>query len=144
MSFLGFIISARSVQMDPAKNRVVTDWPTPSTCKKLQRFVGYANFYRHFISSSHRHCPHLSECSLLVLQLNSRQARWALFFNHFDFSLSYRPGSKNIKPNALSWQFQPDHSSTQPGSVLPPACIIGSNLRGGGQGKMLPGRASCS
>ena len=24
-------------------------------------------------------------------RLNSRQARWALFFNRFNFSLSYRP-----------------------------------------------------
>ncbi len=35
-------------------------------------------------------------------RLNSRQARWALFFGRFDFSISYRPGSKNIKPDALS------------------------------------------
>ncbi len=34
-------------------------------------------------------------------RLNSRQARWALFFGRFDFSISYRPGSKNIKPDAL-------------------------------------------
>ncbi len=41
-------------------------------------------------------------------RLNSRQARWALFFGRFDFSISYRPGSKNIKPDALSRIF--DHS----------------------------------
>ena len=35
-------------------------------------------------------------------RLNSRQARWALFFSRFDFHLAYRPGSKNIKPDALS------------------------------------------
>ena len=27
-------------------------------------------------------------------RLNSRQARWELFFNRFDFTLSYRPGSR--------------------------------------------------
>ncbi len=41
-------------------------------------------------------------------RLNSRQARWALFFGRFDFSISYCPGSKNIKPDALSPIF--DHS----------------------------------
>lgn len=30
-------------------------------------------------------------------RLNARQARWALFFNRFNFSLSFRPGSKNVK-----------------------------------------------
>ncbi len=41
-------------------------------------------------------------------RFNFRHARWALFFSHFDFSISYRPGSKNIKPDALSHIF--DHS----------------------------------
>ncbi|KAI3354811.1 hypothetical protein L3Q82_004536 [Scortum barcoo] len=37
-------------------------------------------------------------------RLNSRQARWALFFffSRFRFTLSYRPGSQNAKPDALS------------------------------------------
>lgn len=30
--------------------------------------------------------------------LNPRQASWALFFNNFDFVLSYPPGSKNQMP----------------------------------------------
>jgi len=35
-------------------------------------------------------------------RLNFRQARWTLFFNRILFTLSYRPGSRNIKPDALS------------------------------------------
>ena len=58
--------------------------------------------------------------------LNSRQARWALFFNRFSFSLSYRPGSKNIKPDALSRQFQPDESPAHPEGILPPSWVIGA------------------
>ena len=57
-------------------------------------------------------------------RLSSRQARWALFFNRFDFSLSYRPGSKNAKPDALSRQHQP--YSSQPENILTPTCIIGA------------------
>ena len=34
--------------------------------------------------------------------LNPRQARWSLLFNHFNFTMSYRPGSRNVKPDALS------------------------------------------
>lgn len=30
-------------------------------------------------------------------RLNTRQARWVLFFGHFNFSLTYRPHSKNAK-----------------------------------------------
>ncbi len=46
-------------------------------------------------------------------RLNSRQARWALFFGRLDFSISYWPGSKNIKPDALSRVFLRDWLSLQ-------------------------------
>jgi len=52
-------------------------------------------------------------------RLNSRQARWALFFNRFDFTLSYRPGSRNVKPDALSCQFEPENAPKDPTSILP-------------------------
>uniref|UniRef100_A0A673JPB4 Zgc:101569 n=1 Tax=Sinocyclocheilus rhinocerous TaxID=307959 RepID=A0A673JPB4_9TELE len=34
-------------------------------------------------------------------RLNPRQTRWALFFTRFDFSVTYRPGSRNTKADAL-------------------------------------------
>ena len=34
--------------------------------------------------------------------LNQRQIRWSLFLSKFDFRISYRPGSKNCKPDSLS------------------------------------------
>jgi hypothetical protein len=57
-------------------------------------------------------------------RLNSRQARWALFFGRFDFSLTYRPGSQNGKPDALSRLYSPEDPSTEPTTILPPACRI--------------------
>ncbi|KAM9740434.1 uncharacterized protein ACNS7B_011878 isoform 1-T1 [Menidia menidia] len=55
-------------------------------------------------------------------RLNPRQARWALFFGRFNFSLSYRPGSKNVKPDALSRIFEKeeDHDRER-GFILPDA-----------------------
>ena len=35
--------------MDPAKVSAVADWPTPDSRKKVQQFIGFANFYRRFI-----------------------------------------------------------------------------------------------
>ncbi len=49
--------------------------------------------------------------------LNSRQARWSLFLNHFNFTLSYCPGSSNVKPDALSCQFEPEDTSRTPSSI---------------------------
>lgn len=58
-------------------------------------------------------------------RLSSRQARWALFFERFDFTLTYRPGSRNIKPDALSRQFTAETPS-EPETILPSSCVIAS------------------
>ncbi|KAF7641342.1 hypothetical protein LDENG_00284500, partial [Lucifuga dentata] len=58
-------------------------------------------------------------------RLNSRQARWSLFFSRFNFTLSYRPGSRNIKPDALSHQFQDEvESGPHSDAILPASCIV--------------------
>ena len=49
VSFLGFIVAPGRVQMDPAKVSTVAEWPTPDSCKKVQQFLGFANFYRRFV-----------------------------------------------------------------------------------------------
>lgn len=48
-SFLRYIITPGSIQMDPAKISAVLDWPNPDSRKQLQRFLRYANFYHRFI-----------------------------------------------------------------------------------------------
>lgn len=48
-AFLGLIISPGGVAMDQSKVDTVVSWPTPCTVKDLQRFLGFANFYKHFI-----------------------------------------------------------------------------------------------
>ncbi len=49
VSFLGYIISSEGMRMDPDKVKAVMDWPSPDSRKALQRFLGFANFYRRFI-----------------------------------------------------------------------------------------------
>ena len=49
VSFLGFVMSRNSIQMDPAKVSTVEEWPTPTSHMQVQRFLGFANFYRRFI-----------------------------------------------------------------------------------------------
>uniref|UniRef100_A0A3P9KUB3 Gypsy retrotransposon integrase-like protein 1 n=1 Tax=Oryzias latipes TaxID=8090 RepID=A0A3P9KUB3_ORYLA len=56
-------------------------------------------------------------------RVNSRQARWALFFNRFNFTLSYRPGSKNTKADALS------RREGEPVAVPPPEFILPQSAR---------------
>lgn len=59
-------------------------------------------------------------------RLNARQARWSLFFSRFNFTLSFRPGSKNVKPDALSRQFSAPGTLHAPETVLPSRCLVGA------------------
>ncbi len=245
VAFLGYIISQEGVAMDESKVHAVLNWPLPSNIKELQRFLGFANFYRRFIrgfssiaapltnmtkKGLHRlqwtavahkafdqlkhqfttapilHHPDpnspfvvevdasnigigailsqrqgdpakLYPCAyysrnltpternydvgdreLLAIKsaleewrhwlegarhpftvltdhrnleylktarrLNPRQARWSLFFSCFVFTVTYRPGTKNIKADALSRQFEKGSELTQPENVISPTIII--------------------
>ncbi len=234
--------------MDNSKIQAVTEWPQPSTIKELQRFLGFANFYRHFIrnysmiaspltsllkgkpsmlrwsneataafnklKSSFTSAPILkhpdpnlpfvlevdaSDCGIRGVlsqrhgqpaklypcaffsrkltsaernydvgnkellsmkaaieewrhwlegaihpfqvimdhknleyvksaqRLNPRQARWLLFFSRFQFTVTYRPGSKNSKADALSRRHDPPFQEHSPEPILPPSVIAPVN-----------------
>jgi hypothetical protein len=49
IEYLGLIISAGQVEMDPVKVAGVAEWPAPTSRKEVQQFLGFANFYRRFI-----------------------------------------------------------------------------------------------
>lgn len=52
-----------------------------------------------------------------------RGAQWSLFFIRLNFTLSYRPGSKNYRTDVLSRQFMPNQDSIPCDTILPyPAC----------------------
>ncbi|KAI7797064.1 hypothetical protein IRJ41_012065 [Triplophysa rosa] len=239
VSFLGHVISPRGIEPDDAKIKAVAMWGTPDSRKALQRFLGFANFYRRFIRGfgqvaapltaltstkipfswnalaqvafdklksrfvsapvlclpdpdrqfivevdasdvgvgavlsqraehdgkvhpcaffSHRLSPaernyDIGNRELLAVRLalgewrhwlegttqpflvwtdhknleyvrsakrlSARQARWALFFGRFNFTLSYRPGSKNVKPDALSRLFEDSDRVSSVDPILP-------------------------
>jgi hypothetical protein len=47
--YLGHLISAQGIEMDPAKVKVIVDWPKPECVRDIQSFLGFANYYRRFI-----------------------------------------------------------------------------------------------
>ena len=42
--FLGYIISAKEIQVDPSKVEAIKSWPTPSFMQDVQSFHGLASF----------------------------------------------------------------------------------------------------
>ncbi|XP_059355260.1 uncharacterized protein LOC132092842 [Carassius carassius] len=51
VQFLGYNISSSGIRMEEGKVNAIRDWPTPTTIKELQWFLGFANFYRWFIQN---------------------------------------------------------------------------------------------
>ncbi len=67
------------------------------------------------VITDHKNLQYLQEAK----RLNPRQAIWALFFTRFRFKISYHPGSKNIKADALSRLHQPDPTPEEQEPILP-------------------------
>ena len=47
MTFVGYLVSKEGT----SKVYAILDWPTPTTVKEVQSYLGFANFYRKFIKN---------------------------------------------------------------------------------------------
>ena len=50
VNYLGHRVSAEGFATDPSKITDVTNWSTPSTLKELRSFLGFASYYRRYVS----------------------------------------------------------------------------------------------
>jgi hypothetical protein len=64
IEYLGVIISHNKVEMDLVKIAGVADWPTLSNKKEVQSFVGFINFYQHFIPGFSHHAHALFDLTM--------------------------------------------------------------------------------
>ncbi|CAJ0949465.1 unnamed protein product [Ranitomeya imitator] len=86
--------------------------------------------WRHWLEGAkHRMVVLMDHKNLTYLEsakrLNPRQARWSLFFSRFDFVVSYLPGSKNVKADALSRSFVPDSPGVpEPAGILKEGHVV--------------------
>jgi hypothetical protein len=49
--FLGYVVSAKYVEMDEAKVKAIQEWPTPRSITDVRSFHGLAIFYRRFVEN---------------------------------------------------------------------------------------------
>ncbi|KAK3526593.1 hypothetical protein QTP70_030729 [Hemibagrus guttatus] len=72
------------------------------------------------VLTDHKNLEYLRDAK----KLNPRQAKWALFFTRFNFTISYRPGSKNVKADALSHINSPEESTDDPEPIIPEKLFV--------------------
>ena len=49
LPFLGHVVSAAGVRVDPQKVAAVRDWPVPASVTQVRSFLGLANYFRKFM-----------------------------------------------------------------------------------------------
>jgi Reverse transcriptase (RNA-dependent DNA polymerase) len=49
IKYLGLVVKEGKLAMDSTKLKGVLDWPAPKTVKEVQSFIGFKNFYHHFV-----------------------------------------------------------------------------------------------
>ena len=83
IKYLGFILSKDGLKMDPSKVQTIQDWPEPHKIKDIQSFLGFANFYCHFISD-------YSNIFVPLMLLTLKGIKW-------DFSDATRQAFQSLK-----------------------------------------------
>ncbi|CCO35936.1 hypothetical protein RSOLAG1IB_11869 [Rhizoctonia solani AG-1 IB] len=51
VEYLGIIVSDKGFSLDKLKIQAVQEWPTPTTVKQVQSFLGFANFVCRFVAN---------------------------------------------------------------------------------------------
>ncbi len=85
--------------------------------------------WRHWLEGAHHPFQVITDHKNLeyikcAKRLNPRQARWSLFFTRFRFTVTYRPGNKNGKADALSRRFDSNETPCCQGPILSPSVIV--------------------
>jgi hypothetical protein len=61
VAFLGHVLSAEGVVVDPSKIKAVSKWQSPKSMTEIRSFLGFASYYRQFIENFSKIAKTMSE-----------------------------------------------------------------------------------
>ncbi|KAA3481064.1 Retrotransposable element Tf2 [Gossypium australe] len=112
--FLGHIISAEGIRVDPSKISAIIDWKPPRNVSEVKSFSGLAGYYRQFVKGFSMITTPMTkllrkdvkfECLKYLMtpkDLNLRQQRWLELLKDYELIIDYHPGKANVVADALS------------------------------------------
>ena len=116
MPFLGHVVSAAGVSVDPDKTAVIQRWETPYSVREVQSFLGFANWFRMYIPGYSQHIAPLTE-----LTKKNVPFRWTSQCQHcFDWLKGCRqqPPVLALPDYQQQFEVRADASSMGVGAVL--------------------------
>jgi RNase H-like domain found in reverse transcriptase/Integrase zinc binding domain/Reverse transcriptase (RNA-dependent DNA polymerase) len=116
VDFLGHVVSANGIAVEPVKIDAIQAWPTPTSLLNLMSFLGLANFYRRFVANFSVKASPLTD-----LLKKDRPFAWTptqeTAFNTLKEALTHAPVLRPADPS-LPFTLTTDASSFAIGGVL--------------------------
>lgn len=75
VQYLGHLISEEGVSTDPSKISTVANWPHPTNSSELRSFLGFASYYRRFVSGFSKLAAPLNRLAAELAGVKARKGR---------------------------------------------------------------------